>query len=58
MVRIKDIKDDYYLFDERQYALVGQNSKHLYQLGDKVKISVKKTDLERKHLDFNLIEAI
>ena len=56
MVRIKDIKNDYYIFDEKQYALVGQVTKKLYQLGDEVTVSVKNTDLERKHLDFNLIE--
>ncbi len=56
MVRIRDIKSDYYIFDEDQYAIVGQSTKHLYQLGDNVKVQVKKTDLERKHLDFNLIE--
>lgn len=56
MVRIRDIKSDYYLFDEKQYAIVGQSTKQLYQLGDDVKVQVKKTDIERKHLDFNLIE--
>ncbi|MEE9408786.1 MAG: ribonuclease R [Polaribacter sp.] len=56
MVRIRDIKNDYYVFDEKQYAIVGQSSKKIYQLGDDVKIKVKKTDLERKHLYFNLIE--
>jgi ribonuclease R/exosome complex exonuclease DIS3/RRP44 len=56
MVRIRDIKSDYYIFDEKQYAIVGQSTKNMYQLGDAVKIQVKKTDLERKHLDFNLIE--
>jgi ribonuclease R len=56
MVRIRDIKSDYYIFDEKQYAIVGQSTKHIYQLGDDVKVQVKKTDLERKHLDFNLIE--
>ena len=56
MVRIRDIKSDYYVFDEDQYAIVGQSTKHMYQLGDDVKVQVKKTDLERKHLDFNLIE--
>ena len=56
MVRIRDIKSDYYIFDEEQYAIVGQSTKHLYQLGDDVQVQVKKTDLERKHLDFNLIE--
>jgi ribonuclease R len=56
MVRIRDIKSDYYIFDEKQYAIIGQSSKKIYQLGDDVKIKVKKADLERKHLDFNLIE--
>ncbi len=56
MVRIRDIKSDYYIFDEKQYAIVGQSTKQLYQLGDNVIVKVKKTDLERKHLDFTLIE--
>ena len=56
MVRIKDITSDYFIFDEKQYALIGQVSKHMYQLGDQVTVTVKNTDLERKHLDFNLVE--
>jgi ribonuclease R/exosome complex exonuclease DIS3/RRP44 len=56
MVRIRDIKSDYYIFDEKQYAIVGQSTKKIYQLGDTVTVKVKKADLERKHLDFNLIE--
>ncbi|WP_166386080.1 MULTISPECIES: ribonuclease R [unclassified Polaribacter] len=57
MVRIKDIKSDHYIFDEKQYAIVGQATKKIYQLGDEVVVRVKHTDLERKHLDFALIEA-
>lgn len=56
MVRIRDIKSDYYIFDEKEYAIVGQSTKQMYQLGDEVKVKVKHTDLERKHLDFELIE--
>ena len=56
MVRIRDIKSDFYVFDDKQHAIIGQTSKKMYQLGDEVKIQVKKADLERKHLDFNLIE--
>ncbi|MBL4643254.1 MAG: ribonuclease R [Flavobacteriaceae bacterium] len=56
MVRIRDIKSDYYIFDEKQYAIIGQSTKKMYQLGDVVTVKVKKTDLERKHLDFILIE--
>jgi len=56
MVRTRDIKDDYYIYDEKQYALIGQATKNLLQLGDKVVVKVKNTDLERKHLDFYLIQ--
>jgi ribonuclease R/exosome complex exonuclease DIS3/RRP44 len=58
MCRIREIKDDYYIYDEKQYALVGQSTKNMYQLGDHVLIKVKKTDLERKHLDFTLLDKI
>ena len=56
MVRIRDIKSDFYAFNEQQFAIVGQSTKQMYQLGDDVKVQVKNADLERKHLDFNLIE--
>ncbi|BFP41135.1 ribonuclease R [Flavobacteriaceae bacterium GF1] len=55
MVRIRDIKDDYYVFDERQYAVVGERFKEMYQLGDEVIVMVKNTDLVKRHLDFTLI---
>lgn len=58
MCRIREIKDDYYIYDEKNYALVGQSTKNIYQLGDHVLIKVKHTDLERKHLDFTLLEKI
>ncbi|WP_298364900.1 ribonuclease R [uncultured Lutibacter sp.] len=58
MVRIREIKDDYYLYDDKQYALVGQSTNNLYQLGDHVIIKVKHTDLERKHLDFTLLKKV
>ncbi|MEE9348659.1 MAG: RNB domain-containing ribonuclease [Flavobacteriaceae bacterium] len=55
MVRLNDIKDDFYTFDEKQFAIVGQATQNKYTLGDEVTVKVKKTDLERKHLDFWLI---
>ena len=55
MVRIRDIKDDYYTFDEKQYALVGEISKGLLQLGDEVWVKVKNADLVKKQLDFNFL---
>lgn len=54
MIRIRDIKDDYYTFDERQYALVGERRGKIYQLGDEVRVMVKNTDLVKRHLDFSL----
>ena len=55
MVRIRDIKDDYYQFDQDEYALIGQATKNMYQLGDEVVVKVKQADLVKKHLDFSLI---
>lgn len=55
MVRIKDLKDDYYIFEEKEFAVVGQATQARIQLGDEVVVKVKHTDLERKHLDFELI---
>ncbi len=57
MVRISDIQDDFYTFDEKKFAVVGQATGNEYTLGDEVNIKVKKTDLERKHLDFWLVDA-
>jgi ribonuclease R len=55
MVRTRDIKEDYYTFDEKQYALVGSNSDRLLQLGDEIYVKVKNADLVKKQLDFNFI---
>ena len=55
MVRVRDITDDHYEFDESEYALIGRNTKNMYQLGDEVVVKVKNTDLVKKHLDFYLI---
>ncbi|MGG7034909.1 MAG: ribonuclease R [Flavobacterium sp.] len=55
MVRIRDIKDDYYTFDESQYALVGATTKNLLQLGDEIYVKVKNADLVKKQLDFNFL---
>ena len=55
MVRIRDIKDDYYEFDQDQFALVGRDTKNMYQLGDEVVVKVKQADLVKRHLDFDLV---
>lgn len=58
MVRIREIKDDYYTFDDQQYALVGEVTKNLLQLGDEVIVKVKNADLVKKQLDFHLIRKV
>ena len=55
MCRIREIRDDYYTFDDKQYALVGEISKNILQLGDEVYVKVKNADLVKKQLDFNFI---
>ncbi|UOK43141.1 MULTISPECIES: ribonuclease R [Flavobacterium] len=55
MVRIREIRDDYYTFDEKQYALVGEVSHNILQLGDEVYVKVKNADLVKKQLDFHFI---
>ena len=55
MVRLRDISDDHYDFDEENYAIVGRKTKKVYQLGDEVYVKVKDADLVKRHLDFTLI---
>ena len=55
MIRARDMKDDYYVFDEKAYALIGEVSKQRYTLGDEVMIRVKNTDLVKRYLDFELM---
>jgi len=55
MVRIREIRDDYYTFDDKQYALVGEVSKKILQLGDEIYVKVKNADLVKKQLDFHYL---
>ncbi len=56
MVPIRELDDDFYIFDEKNYALVGRHSNKTYQLGDEVNVKIWRTNLERKQLDFLLTE--
>ena len=55
MVRLRDMSDDFYELDEKNYTIIGQTKKKTYQLGDEVQIKVKKVDLEKRQIDFTLI---
>jgi ribonuclease R len=54
LVRTRDMKDDFYIFNEKKLELIGQKNKKRYRLGDHVKIKVKAVDLERKTIDYIL----
>lgn len=54
MVPMRDLDDDYYDFDEKNFCLVGRHHHHKYQLGDPIRIRVAGTNLERRQLDFTL----
>ncbi|WP_199119223.1 ribonuclease R [Pedobacter sp. ASV28] len=56
MIRLRDISDDFYVLDEKNYCIIGQRKKRKYQLGDEVKIKVKKVDLSKRQIDFSLIQ--
>lgn len=56
LVPVRDLADDYYDFDEKNYSLVGRRHGNRYRLGDKVKVKVARANLERKQLDFVLID--
>ena len=55
MIRLRDLNDDFYVLDEKNYCIIGQRRKKKYQLGDEVTIIVKKVDLAKRQIDFSLV---
>lgn len=55
LVKLRDMEEDFYVFNEKKLELVGQKKKKKYRLGDRVKIKVKTVDLERKTIDYVLV---
>ena len=55
MVPMRDLDDDYYDFDERNFCLVGRRRHHRYQLGDPIRIRVAAANVEKKQLDFVIV---
>lgn len=56
MVPMRDLSSDYYEFDEDNYRLVGRRTRRVYNLGDKVRFRVERANMERRQLDFSIIE--
>lgn len=55
MVALRDIKDDFFIFDEKNYCVIGKSSRVRFTLGDKVRIRVSKVNIEQKLIDYELI---
>ena len=56
MIPVRDIKGDYYIYDEKKHSLTGKKHKKMFQLGDPIQVRVKHADLIKKQLDFILVE--
>ena len=56
LVRVRDLGDEYYIFDEKNYALVGRRTRKRYRLGDKVIVQVVRVDIEDREIDFRIVE--
>lgn len=55
MVRLSDLNDDYYEFDEQNYRVIGRNNKRMITLGDEVKVRVTGTDIDRRTIDLEFV---
>lgn len=56
MIPIRDLDDDYYELDDKNYRIVGRRNKRMYALGDPIKIKVARANIEKKQLDFALVK--
>ncbi len=54
MIRIRDFKDDYYVYEEAHHQIVGEATGSVYRLGDDIRIRVRKVDIDKKQIDFDL----
>jgi ribonuclease R len=57
LVHVSNLVDDYYYYEAGTHSLIGRRTKRRFQLGDKVKVKVARVDLERRQLDFRLVET-
>jgi len=58
LVRVTSLYDDYYQYHEKQYCLVGERTHKTFRIGDRVMVRVDRVDVERRHIDFGLVEKI
>ena len=55
LVRIGSLKDDFYMFDEDNYQIIGRDNEKIYRLGDNVRVQLVKVNLDKRQIDFKLI---
>ena len=58
LVHISSMADDYYRFVDQQHVLLGENTNKIYRLGDKVTVQVVRVDMERRQVDFGLVDIL
>jgi ribonuclease R len=58
LVHVSSMSDDYYLFDEKAHTLKGENTRRVYRLGDRADVQLARADLDRRQLDFVLLDVI
>lgn len=56
LVHVSSLADDYYLFIEEQYALIGERTRRRFRIGDRVRVRVAAVDLDERRIDFRLVE--
>jgi ribonuclease R len=57
LVPVRELTDDYYLFDEKKYSLRGRSTGKTYRLGDSVKVQVVAVHPDRRTIDFAVVES-
>jgi ribonuclease R len=58
LVHVSSMTDDYYRFNEKAHLLQGENTKKVYRLGDRASVQLGRVDLERRQLDFALVDVL
>jgi len=56
LVHIKDLRDDYYTFDEKNMQLIGKRHKRKFTFGDRIKVKIKRVNVKKRQIDFSMVE--
>ena len=56
LVRLSDMNDDFYIWEEKQYRIVGKHTEKVYRLGDKVTVQLIRVDEDKREIDFLMVD--